>query len=83
MSSSFTRLPTALTRLSHAPHHAAVIHKRLLSTGSKKYSGIPFDYSNKRALALKFIAFWGGSFFIPFVASWYQLQKSGGGSAKA
>ncbi|KAI0264866.1 hypothetical protein BC834DRAFT_970437 [Gloeopeniophorella convolvens] len=48
---------------------------RSAHTESKAYSGIPFKTDNKRALAVKFILFWGGGMALPFAASWWQLRK--------
>lgn len=33
---------------------------------------LPFAYGNKRTLALKLIAYFGGAFATPFAISWYQ-----------
>ncbi|KAI0065029.1 hypothetical protein BV25DRAFT_1822131 [Artomyces pyxidatus] len=70
-----------LLRLAPLRAPASRIMTRSVQTSAKPYNGVPFDYTNKRALAFKFIAFWGGGFAIPFIAGYYQLRKSGGAKA--
>ncbi|KAF7795866.1 hypothetical protein EIP86_007033 [Pleurotus ostreatoroseus] len=45
-----------------------------------EYKHIPFEYSNKAAWGSKLAAYLITGFSIPFVAAWYQIRKSSGGS---
>ncbi|KAI0052479.1 hypothetical protein FA95DRAFT_1675167 [Auriscalpium vulgare] len=52
----------------------------LLATRSiqtKPYTGMPFDYSNKRSFGIKFVGILTTGFAVPFIASYYQLWKAG------
>jgi len=43
-------------------------------------NNMPFSYDKKGAFAVKITLFLVGGFSIPFVASWWQLRKAGGGA---
>ncbi|THH00411.1 hypothetical protein EW026_g2117 [Hermanssonia centrifuga] len=43
-----------------------------------EYKHIPFDYSNRRTFGLKVATYLISGFSIPFVAAWFQMQKSSG-----
>ncbi|KAI0317332.1 hypothetical protein OF83DRAFT_1172068 [Amylostereum chailletii] len=47
------------------------------ATHGKKYTGMPFDYSNRRTFAIKYLSFVGLGLALPFVAVNYQLWKGG------
>ncbi|EIN04088.1 hypothetical protein PUNSTDRAFT_55689 [Punctularia strigosozonata HHB-11173 SS5] len=58
------------------------MQRRLAHDERSMYDAFPFTYHNRRkAFAVKYVVFVGTGFSIPFIASWYQIRKSGGTAA--
>ncbi|KAA1476409.1 hypothetical protein DENSPDRAFT_884308 [Dentipellis sp. KUC8613] len=77
MSSSLARIPAAALRFKRVPTSTSMVFRRGVRAGGPGYTGVPLDYTNKTALKIKFIAFFGSGFALPFIATYYQMWKSG------
>ncbi|KAJ6616845.1 hypothetical protein B0H10DRAFT_2035933, partial [Mycena sp. CBHHK59/15] len=77
--SSLTRTAIPIIRATtHARRSPAqkIVGRRFAHAA--EYNNMPFDYSNSRKFAIKFFAFTGFGFALPFVAVGWQWYKPGG-----
>ncbi|EIN04089.1 hypothetical protein PUNSTDRAFT_55690 [Punctularia strigosozonata HHB-11173 SS5] len=55
--------------------------RRLAHGTHTYYDAVPFGYRNKKAFRIKYVAYLGTGFALPFVAVGYQLHNWAGSSA--
>ncbi|CAL1702192.1 unnamed protein product [Somion occarium] len=61
-----------------ALRRATAVPSRSMHAG--EYKHLPFETKNRTAFGLKFVSYLLTGFSIPFIAAYYQLRKSSGGS---
>ncbi|KAF8154530.1 hypothetical protein B0H34DRAFT_716892 [Crassisporium funariophilum] len=70
--------PTAFSRAPSGLLHS-IIKRQVHNQAEDRHDrAFPFSTKNKKALAVKFLAYMGTGFAIPFIAVWWHWNRPGG-----
>nr|GAT50831.1 predicted protein [Mycena chlorophos] len=75
---NLSRTAVATLSRSRVPVQSVRVGRRFAHAPATEYHNIPFDTSNRRALAIKCLSYMGFGFALPFVAVGWQWYKPGG-----